>query len=97
VGRRAKPSEGQTHQGSQKRLYSAHISDYRGKHLKPSETPVNRVPGKRWCGPYLLPPSWRAKKETPMSNLSHGTTSTTDFSIPSDLPGALRTKAHRNS
>jgi len=43
VGGRAKPSEGQTRLGSQKRLYSAHISDSRGKHLIPSGTLVQAL------------------------------------------------------
>jgi len=43
VGGRAKPPEGQTCLGSQKRLHSAHISDSREKHLKTSGTPVQRA------------------------------------------------------
>jgi len=46
----AKPLEGKTNLGSQKRLHSAHISDSRGKHLMPSGTSVHRDPEKGMTG-----------------------------------------------
>jgi len=51
LGGRAKPSEGHTRLGSQKRLHSAHISDSRGKHIVPSGPPVYRGPRKDRAGP----------------------------------------------
>jgi len=97
VGGRAKPSEGQTPLGSQKRLHSAHISDSRGKYLTPSGTPVHWGSGKRWRRPSWLLSSPTAQKQPPTSKLSLGTTGKTNFSAPRDRTGRLRTQAHRNS
>jgi len=44
VGGRARPSEGLTQLGNQRRLFSIHISDSRGKHLSPSGPTVHRDP-----------------------------------------------------
>jgi len=96
-GKESKPSEGQTCLGIQKRIHSAHISDSRGKHLTPSGTSVHGGPGKRQCRPSWLPPSQRAQKQPPRSNFSCRNTGKTNFSVPSTLPGGLRTHAHRNS
>jgi len=53
MGGRAKPSEGQTHLGNQKRLHSAHISDSR-KYLTPSGTPLHGGSGKRQAQALLV-------------------------------------------
>jgi len=37
------------------------------------------------------------RNNTPRANLSLGTTGKTNFSAASDLPGELKTQAHRNS
>jgi len=69
MGGRGKPSERQTHLGTQKRLHSAHISDYRGKHLTPSGTPVHGGSQKRQRRPSCLLPSQTAHKQHHTSKL----------------------------
>jgi len=97
MGGTAKPSEGKTGQGTQKRLHSDNISDSRGKHLTTSGTLVHQGSAKRWSRPSWLLPSPRAQKQPLMSNLICRTTGKTNFSAPSNLLGGLRTQEHRNS
>jgi len=97
MGGRAKPSERQTHLGNQKRLHSAHIQTPKENtkcHLEPWCT---EAPGKSGAD---LPSCCRRGEDlgsTPRANLSLGTTGRTNFSPARNLPGELKTQAHRNS
>jgi len=72
MGRRAKPSEGHTCLGSQKRLHSAHISDPRGKHLMTSGTLVNRDPGIGSASPSGSRPHGELKCRHPEATSANG-------------------------